>query len=78
MGSVLDRMEEASSWHSVEMKTLSTEHCRWLERMVVDPRGMGIRNKIIPLLREQNGTEPEFITTEDYLRLDMYIEQPNT
>ncbi len=35
----------------------------------VDARGMGVRNKIIPLLREHNGTEPEFIATEDHLRL---------
>ena len=44
----------------------------------VDARGMGVRNKIIPLLREQNGTEPDFIATEDYLRLVMCIEQPGT
>ena len=44
----------------------------------VDARGMGVRNKIIPLLREQNGTEPEFIATEDHLRLVMYITQQDT
>ena len=32
---------------------------------------MGVRNKIIPLLKEQNGTDPEFIATEDFLRLVM-------
>ena len=35
----------------------------------VDARGMGVRNKIIPLLRQFNQTEPEFIGTEDQLRL---------
>ena len=35
----------------------------------VDARGMGVRNKIIPLLLEHNGTDPEFIATEDHLRL---------
>ena len=35
----------------------------------VDARGMGVRNKIIPLLLEHNGTNPEFIATEDHLRL---------
>lgn len=35
----------------------------------VDARGMGVRNKIIPLLLEHNGTEPEIIATEDHLRL---------
>ena len=37
----------------------------------VEARGMGVRNKIIPLLRERNGTEPEFIATEDHLRVVM-------
>ena len=37
----------------------------------VDARGMGVRNKIIPLLREQNGTDPEFEASEDHLRLTM-------
>ena len=37
----------------------------------VDARGMGVRNKIIPLLVEHNGTEPEFVATEDYLRVVM-------
>ena len=38
----------------------------------VDTRGLGIRNKIIPSLSAQNGTEPEFEATEDYLKLVMY------
>ena len=37
-----------------------------------DARGMGVRNKIIPLLIEQNGTEPDFIPTEDHLRVVMH------
>lgn len=37
----------------------------------VDARGMGIRNKIIPLLREANGVDPEFEATEDHLKLTM-------
>ena len=36
-----------------------------------DARGMGVRNKIVPLLRQQNGVDPEFEATEDYLRLTM-------
>ncbi len=45
-----------------------------------DARGMGVRRKIIPLLREHNGTEPEFEATEDHLRVVMYerIAQPTT
>ena len=38
----------------------------------VDARGMGVRNKIIPLVLEQNGLEPEFFSTEDYLKVIMY------
>lgn len=34
----------------------------------VDARGMGVRTKIIPLMRKQNGTEPIFEATDDYLR----------
>ncbi len=36
-----------------------------------DARGMGIRNKIIPLMRAHNGVEPEFEATEDYVRLTL-------
>ncbi len=38
----------------------------------VDARGMGVRNKIIPLLAEHNGTAPDFEATEDYLRVVMH------
>ncbi|WP_256091440.1 RNA-binding domain-containing protein [Candidatus Thiosymbion oneisti] len=38
----------------------------------VDARGMGVRNKIIPLLKEQNGVGPEFQATEDYLKVVMF------
>ena len=38
----------------------------------VDARGMGVRKKIFPLLLEHNGIEPEFIATEDHLRLILY------
>ena len=37
----------------------------------VDARGMGVRNKIIPLLRERNRVEPEFDATDDHLKLTM-------
>ena len=37
----------------------------------VDARGMGVRNKIIPLLREWNRVEPEFHAAEDHLKLTM-------
>lgn len=37
----------------------------------VDARGMGVRKRIVPLLREVNGVDPEFDATEDYLKLTM-------
>ena len=35
----------------------------------VDARGMGVRNKIVPLVREATGTEPGFEATEDRVRV---------
>lgn len=35
----------------------------------VDARGMGVRNKIIPLVRAASGEEPGFEATEDYVRV---------
>jgi ATP-dependent DNA helicase RecG len=35
----------------------------------VDARGMGVRNKIVPLVREASGQEPGFEATEDHLRV---------
>ena len=35
----------------------------------VDARGMGVRNKIIPLVRAASGKEPTFDATEDHVRV---------
>jgi ATP-dependent DNA helicase RecG len=35
----------------------------------VDARGMGVRRKIVPLVRESTGQEAGFEATEDYLRV---------
>lgn len=35
----------------------------------VDARGMGVRVKIIPLMRTQNNSEPEFVANEDFLKV---------
>jgi ATP-dependent DNA helicase RecG len=40
----------------------------------VDSRGMGVRKKVIPLMREANGTEPSFEATDDYLKTTLYKE----
>lgn len=37
-----------------------------------DARGMGVRNKIIPLVRQSSGREPEFDVTEDHLQVTMW------
>lgn len=36
-----------------------------------DARGMGVRTKIVPLMRAQNGADPEFEATPDYLKLTL-------
>ena len=36
-----------------------------------DARGMGVRKKIVPLVRQQNGVDPEFVATDDYLLVRM-------
>lgn len=38
----------------------------------VDYRGMGIRTKVIPLMKKQNNIEPYFEATEDYLKTVFY------
>jgi len=35
----------------------------------VDARGMGVRNKIVPLMLKDNGVRPDFEATEDHVRL---------
>ena len=37
----------------------------------VDARGMGVRNKIIPLVKQSSGREPEFEATQDHLKVTM-------
>ena len=37
----------------------------------VDFRGMGLRTKVIPLMRSHNGCEPIFEATEDYLKVTL-------
>ena len=38
---------------------------------MMDDRGMGIRRKVIPLMHEHNGCEPEFEAAEDYFRVSL-------
>jgi ATP-dependent DNA helicase RecG len=42
----------------------------------VDARGMGVRNKIIPLVRAASGEEPGFEATEDYVRVVLPRSEP--
>ena len=39
---------------------------------LMDDRGMGIRRKVIPLMREHNDSEPEFDATEDYFKVTLW------
>ncbi len=38
----------------------------------LDDRGMGIRRKVIPLMLEHTGKEPEFEATEDYFKVTIW------
>ncbi len=38
---------------------------------IMDDRGMGIRRKVIPLMREHNRTDPEFEAAEDYFKVTL-------
>ena len=40
-----------------------------------DSRGMGIRNKVVPLMRTLNNTKPEFIITDDYIKTVLPIKR---
>lgn len=44
----------------------------------VDARGMGIRTKVIPIMKSLNGTEPEFESTEAYLKTILVYSGPKT
>lgn len=38
---------------------------------IMEDRGMGIRRKVVPLMREHNGTDPEFEAAEDYFKVTL-------
>lgn len=38
----------------------------------VDSRGMGIRTKVLPLMKKHTGSEPKFELTDDYLKTILY------
>jgi predicted HTH transcriptional regulator len=42
----------------------------------VNARGMGIRTKVIPIMKSLNRTEPEFESTEDYLKTILVYNGP--
>ena len=43
----------------------------------VDARGMGVRTKIIPLMRKHNHSDPEFEATDDYLKTVLPRSRPD-
>jgi ATP-dependent DNA helicase RecG len=43
----------------------------------VDARGMGVRTKVIPLMKKVNHVEPEFEATDDYLKTVLYRQPKN-
>ena len=43
---------------------------------LMDDRGMGVRRKVIPLMRERNGTEPGFEATGDFFNVTLWKGNP--
>jgi ATP-dependent DNA helicase RecG len=43
----------------------------------VEARGMGVRNKIIPMMKQHNNKEPEFEATDDYLKIILWKKDPS-
>ena len=43
----------------------------------VDARGMGVRTKIIPLMKKFNHCEPIFELTDDYLKTTLFRKVAN-
>lgn len=42
----------------------------------VDARGMGVRTKVVPLMKQHNNTEPIFELTDDYLKTILLKKKP--
>lgn len=42
----------------------------------VDARGMGIRNKVIPLMNDHNGTDPEFVEEDNRFTVQLWRKTP--
>lgn len=38
----------------------------------VDARGMGIRTEVIPLMHRENVTDPVFVATDDFLKMNLF------
>ena len=43
---------------------------------LMEHQGMGIRRKVIPLMKQCNDTEPEFEATEDYFKVTLWKKSP--
>ncbi len=59
---------------SISLNTLIMEVLK--DYQYVDARGMGIRTKVIPIMKSFNRTEPEFESTEDYLKTTLFNNGP--
>jgi len=44
----------------------------------LEDQGLGIRRKVIPLMREHNNSEPEFEATEDYFKVTLWKQKPQS
>jgi len=44
----------------------------------LEDQGLGIRHKVIPLMREHNNSEPEFEAAEDYFKVTLWKQNPQS
>ena len=68
-------LEKMKSGQRIQRNPILVEILR--DYGLAESRGMGIRRKVIPLMIEQNGTEPVFEITEDYVKVTLFKTDPN-
>lgn len=68
-------VERIKSGVSVQRNPLSARIFR--DYGYLEQQGMGIRNKVIPLMLENNGREPDFEATEDHFKVTLWKKSTN-
>lgn len=63
-------LEKMKSGQRIQRNPILVEILR--DYGLTESRGMGIRRKVIPLMKAQNGREPDFEITEDYVKVTLF------